>query len=354
MIRAKRAILSILLITTFSSAKNDYQQKALSALEKITTSQIEKIQLTANSTSSKNEKNIKGFVLSTQIRSFSDIPKNIDMEIKSIKKDTRFLIRQIALDIEMNDGNSSGALSLDERGNVKYTPNKNLPDDLNKKREELLEANLKNNVSIRSAYLALSLLGSMNNEIIAKAKEAKGRKEKEKLYMKQAVYVYEISGIVLSLLDNLTLDGKNSIEKLHNEAKTRVATNIENLEKQKQKAKRLETKGLISDEALTKELNGLQLMEKANERSLDAWKGILTRIGSQEKYLEKLKQKRDLIEYKQSKAKIQIETLRDLRSVASLKDSIGAIDDLVGAVDQLDLLVLDDKAVTALLGGNEE
>jgi len=292
-------------------------------------------------------------VLSTQIQAFSDIPKNIDSEISTIKKTTRLLIRQIATDIEMHNNNNSGALTLDERGNVQYTPNPNLPDDLNKKREELLEANLKNNVSIRSAYLAISLLGSINNEIISKAKEAKGRKEKEKLYMKQAVFVYEISDIVLSLLNELTLDGKNSIVKLHKEAQTRVATNLKNIDTQKEKARKLTTKGIITQGDLDKELDALSLMGKASERSLDAWKGILSKIGSQEQYLENLKQKKELIAYKQPKAKLQIETLRDLRGVASLRDSIGAIDDLVGAVDQLDLLVLDDQAVTELLGGYE-
>ena len=349
----KRLIISAFLIATFINAETVYEEKARMALQNIATEQISKIEITANTTSSRNEKNLKGFVLSTQIRTFSDIPKNIDSDINSIKKNTRLLIRQIATDIEMHNNNNSGALTLDERGNVQYTSNPNLPDDLNKKREELLEANLKNNVSIRSAYLAISLLGGINNEIITKAKEAKGRKEKEKLYMKQAVFVYEISDIVLSLLNELTLDGKNSIVKLHKEAQTRVATNLKNIDTQKEKARKLTTKGIISQGDLDKELDALSLMGKASERSLDAWKGILSKIGSQEQYLENLKQKKELIAYKQSKAKLQIETLRDLRGVASLRDSIGAIDDLVGAVDQLDLLVLDDQAVTELLGGYE-
>lgn len=350
----KQLMLAAFLMSTFLKAETQYEEKARVALQQIATEQIIKIEQTSNTTSSKNEKNLKGFVLSTQIRTFSDIPKNIDQDILAIKKNTRLLIRQIATDIELHNNNNSGALSLDERGNVKYTPNPNLPDDLNKKREDLLEANLKNNVSVRSAYLALSLLGGINNEIIAKAKEAKGRKEKEKLYMKQAVFVYEISDIVLSLLNDLTLDGKNSITTLHGEAKTRVAANLKNIDVQKEKARQLKSKGILSQSELDKELDALSLMGKASERSLDAWKGILDKIGSQEKFLENLKQKKDLIEYKQSKAKLQIETLRDLRGVASLRDSIGAIDDLVSAVDQLDLLVLDDNAVTQLLGGYED
>ncbi len=348
-----RIILSIVMCISWMNAETVYVDKAMEALKEIATQQVDKIEMTANNTHSKNEKNLKGFVLSTQIKTFSDIPKNIEYEVSSMKEETRLLIRQIALDIEAQKENKSGALTLDEEGHLHYEPNPNLPDDLNKKRKELLEADLKNSISVRSAYLALNLLASVNNEIIVQAKEARGRKAKEQLYMKQAIYVYEISDIVLSLLNELTLDGTNSIQRLHREAQERVHTNIKNIAKQKKKAKILNTKGVITDLELDKELSGLTLIAEASKRSLHSWKGILGKIGSQEQYLANLKLKKEFIAYKQSKAKIQIETLRDLRGVATLRDSIGAIDDLVSTVDQLDLLVLDDQVVTELLGGYE-
>jgi len=350
----KKQLIGLLVLMTFASAETNYVDQAMDALKEISTEQVEKIETTANSTNSKDTENLKGFVLSTQITTFSDIPKSIDAEIKQIKEETRLLIRQVALDIEMHKGNKSGSLSLDEKGNVHYEADPNLPDDLNKKRKEFLEANLKNNVSMRSAYLALSLLGSINNEIIIQAKAAKGRKAKEKLYMKQAIYVYEISDIVLSLLNELTLDGKNSIHTLHKEAEARVNKNLKNIAIQKKKVKQLNAKGLISANELDKELDGLNNIEQANKSSLNMWDGILKTIDGQESYLNELKNKREVIEYKQAKAKIQIETLRDIRGAAALKNSIGAIDDLVSSVEQLDLLILDEHVVTELLGGYED
>jgi len=335
------------------SSESDYERKARAALKKITTEQIEKIKEVANNTGSANEKNLKGFVLSTQISSFSDIPKNIDLEVESLKKQTQFLIRKIALDIEINRKSYRGVLTLDDNGQITYKSNTNLPKDLDRKRKDLLESNLKNSVSIRSASLALKLLAGINKDIIEKAKQAKDRKLKEKLYMQQAIYVYEISDIVLSLLDSISLDGKDTILKLHKQAEERVNNSISSLEKQKDEAKQLNREGLMSKKGLEKELSGLDLMEKANERSLETWKGVLKQIGNQQKFLDNLKSKRKLIAYKQSKAKLQIETLRDLRGVATLRDSIGSIDDIIDTVDQLDLLVLDEKAVTELLGGYE-
>ncbi|MEA3434354.1 MAG: hypothetical protein U9R13_07195 [Campylobacterota bacterium] len=349
----KKIILSIVLYISWMNAETSYVDKAMEALKEISTEQVGKIELTANSTDSKNEKNLKGFVLSTQIKTFSDIPKNIDYEISNLKEETRLLIRQIALDIEAQKENKSGSLSLTDTGNLHYEPNPNLPDDLNKKRKKLLEADLQNSVSIRSAYLALNLLASVNNEIITQAKEARGRKAKEQLYMKQAIYVYEISDIVLTLLNELTLEGTNSIQQLHREAQDRVNANIKNIAKQKKKAKALKEQGIITALELDKELSSLTLIAEASKRSLHSWKGILGKIGSQEQYLASLKLKKEFIAYKQNKAKIQIETLRDLRGVATLRDSIGAIDDLVSTVDQLDLLVLDEQVVTELLGGYE-
>ena len=165
----KKIILGMTVCLSLLSAETAYIDKAMDALKEITTEQVDKIETTANSTDSKNEENLKGFVLSAQIKNFSDIPKNTDQEIVQLKEETKLLIRQVALDIEMSKDNKSGALSLDDKGNLRYEPNPDLPDDLNQKKKALLEGNMKNNVSVRSASLALNLLASVNNQIIEQA-----------------------------------------------------------------------------------------------------------------------------------------------------------------------------------------
>jgi len=342
-------LLFVILLCGMLFAESTYEEKAREALKKITTEQIDKIKQTSNSTKSKDEKNLKGFVLSTHIKNFSDIPKSIDRDILRIKKQTELLIKSIALDIEINRGSSS-ALILDDNGNVSYSPNSNLPENLNNKREELLRANLNNSISIKSVSLAFLLLVDINKEVMEKALVAKDIKTKERLYMTQAIYVYEMSDIVLKLLDSISLDGKDTILKLHSDAKKRVSLNIKNIENQKIKAEDLKENGLISQKDLEKELSSLDLMAKATQRSLESWETIISKIGDQEKFLDNLKNKRELIAYKKSKAKLQIETLRDLRGVAELKDSIGSLDDIIDSVTKLDLLVLDEDTVSELLG----
>jgi hypothetical protein len=349
----KKLIILIACLAILNGEESDYEKKARNALQKITTEQIENIKKQANSTNSGNEKNIKGFVLSSNIRDFKDISKNINRNINQIKRNIRSLIKAIALDIEINKG-SSGSLSLDKDGNIKYKPSKNLPEKLDTKRKILLESNLDNSVSIKSASLAFQLLVSINDDLKQQARKATNRKTKENFYMTQAIYIYEMADILLELLDGLALDGKNSILTLYQDAKLRVNTSISNIEKQKEKAKKLKEKKLISTQALKQELSDLDLIKKANERSLDTWKSIINKIGNQENFLNKLKAQKDLIIYKRDKAKLQIETLRDLASVAELKDSIGSLDDIVASVAKLDLLILDEKTVSSLLGYDHE
>lgn len=326
-----------------------YEEKARNALKNITNDQIENISKIANSTQSANENNIKGTVLSVHIRTFSDIPKSIEKNIISLKNRTRLLIRHIATDIEINRGNS-GNLKTDGKGNIIYIKNNSLPKDLSKKRESLFKAKLSNDVSVRSAILAIKLLSSTNDELKNAASKTRNKKQLEQIYLKQAIYIYEMADITLNLLDQLSLEGKSVITSLHVDAKKRVDNRGKEIESQIEKAKKLKNKGLLTDLQFTKEEKSLSLMKKANEQSLDAWGKLMKDIGTQQEFINNLKNKRELISYKRDKAKLQIDTLRDMNEISQFKELIGSLDDLVSMVGDLDLLVLDESTVRVLLG----
>jgi len=328
---------------------NDYEAKARAALQQIVQEQIADLKQTTNNTSSGNEDNIKGFVLTTHIRSFSDIPQNIDAEIKAIRERIRLLIRRVATDIEASGGNS-GTLSLSEHGDIQYKSNPNLPTKLNQKRQQLMQANLKNSVSVRSAVLAINMLVGINDSLKQRASSAKTRQQKEQVYMTQAIYVYEMADIVLELFNNLSLEGKNTIETLHKDAQTRVDQRISDIDQQLQKAQKLTQQGLLSPAQLQQEQHTYAMMRQANNQSLDSWKKLIQQLSDQQNFLDNLQKKKALIEHKRDKAKTQLETLRDLRQVAELKDTIGSLDDLVTSIGELDLLILDENTVRSLLG----
>lgn len=329
---------------------SSYELKAREALESIVKDQVVRIEEKTNSTGSANEENIKGFVLSTHIRSFEDIPVSIDREIQKIKNETRLLIRHIATDIELNGRNTSGSLIVDDKGNINYQPNSKLPEKLNKKREKLLKAGLKNSVSVRSAAMAFQLLANVNKALIIRGNEAKNRRDKEKSFIAQAIFVYEMSDIVLDLVDNLSLGGSSTIKNLHKQAEGRVDKRYDDIESLKSNAKKLFDRKDLTKEQLDNEISAFEYMQKANKKSMKSWAELVNIMNSQQDFLDKIKTKKELIRYKREKARVQLETLRDLRQLAELRDAIGPLDDLLASVGSLDLLVLDEHTVSVLLG----
>jgi hypothetical protein len=348
-----RVIISLFVVLQFSYADNmDFTEKSKKALDGIVKKQIEKMSNLANSTESANEKNVKGYVLSSHIRTFSDIDAHVKSEINSMRNEIKSLIIRIASEIEVNN-DRSGKLDIDDRGNVYYHSNKKLPKDTNNKQEKLLKANLQNSVSVRSIELAVRLLANINSELIKQGKNAQTSKQKEKIYMKQAVYVYEMSDMLLELLNKISLDGTGVIYSIYDETKSKVKNSITNIDEKKKKVDSLVQKGMMSQKNGTKEKESLNLLQQANAKQLEVWVDILKTIGSQKKFLAHLKQQKELIEYKRDVALIQVETLRDIKIVKEVKETIGSFDKLVDSVSSLELLVLDEYTVRQLLGISE-
>lgn len=348
-----KVIIILVVVLQFSYANDmDFTEKSKQALDGIVKKQIEKMSSLVNSTKSANEKNVKGYVLSSHIRTFSDIDSHIKNEINSMRHEIKSLIIRIASEIEVNN-DSSGKLGIDDKGNIYYDSNKKLPKDSNDKQEKLLKANLQNSVSVRSIELAVRLLANINSELIEQGKNATTGKQKEKIYMKQAVYVYEMSDMLSELLNKVSLDGASVIYSIYDDTKSKVKSRITDIDEEKKRVDSLIQKGMMSQETGVKEKESLVLIQKASEKSLDVWGGILEKIGNQKKFLANLKQQKELIEYKKRKALLQLETLRDIKIVSEVKDTIGSLDKLVDSVSSLELLVLDKHTVQQLLGISE-
>ncbi|MDM8545818.1 hypothetical protein QUF61_04950 [Candidatus Venteria ishoeyi] len=343
---------STLIISPLAQA-NSYAEQAEKRLENMVRNKIKELKGIANSTDSKHDDNIKPFVLSTHIRSFSDIPKAIDADIAEIRQTIRLLIRVVATDIEVSGGHS-GALTLTDKGDIRYEKNPNLSDKLNEKREQLLKANLSNSVSVHSAALAIKMLTNINKTLKQQAGTTKNRKQKEKIYMTQAIYIYEMADIVLELIDSVTLDGKSAIDKLHQDTKKRVDARVKDIAVRLNETEQLQKEGLLNTVQADKERESLRLMARANTQTLEAWNDLQKEMTTQQNILNTLKSKQRLIKHKRDMAKTQLETLRDLRQFAELRDAIGSMDDLVAAIAGLDLLILDERTVQELLGYSSE
>lgn len=347
-------ITTFTLITFLSTLlmSNEYENNRKIKLKEQVYGQIKHIKKVSNSVESNSDKYKKGSMLSTEIKTFSDISKDIDTEISQTKKQIKLLIKIIAQDIEIHNG-VSGSLQIktsENEVNIEYIPKKSLSKTMNKKREKLLKANLANTVSIKSATLAFEILANINTQLKTSAINAKTRKEKEIFYLKQAIFVYEMSDIVINLLDKLTLSGKEDIETIYNNTKKQSQIVVADIKKQKVKTKELVKNGDIPQGNLEQSLKRLDQMINAQSLMMNSWESMMNKLGKEGQYLKKLKSKNRLLKYYKENARLQIVTLRGLKTVADLKDSIGSLDKLIGIVGSLDLAPLDDRAVSQLLG----
>ncbi|MCI5121993.1 MAG: hypothetical protein D3908_12540, partial [Candidatus Electrothrix sp. AUS4] len=158
--------------------------------------------------------------------------------------------------------------------------------------------------------------------------------------------------ITLELLNRLTLEGKSVIDTLHQEAQREVKKRMDKIENQIKEARELQAQGIFSHEDADKEIEIYKLLQRANERCLDAWKEVLARTGNQEDFLKSLEEQKKLISYKRNQAEVQLETLRGIRQLSELRDVIGNLDALASSVSKLELLRLDEETVRDLLGYN--
>jgi hypothetical protein len=299
-----------------------------------------------------NTNDKKDFILSTEIKKFSTISSSIDKQILEMKNHMEKLIKLIANDIEIHNG-SSGALELKVNGNevdIQYIPSKNLSEEVNKKKEKLLKANLANTVSIKSVLLAFEILVNVNTQLKENALKATTRKTKETFYMQQAIFVYEMTDIVINLLDDLTLSGKEDISSIYNDIKHESQIILEDHEKQKKKLESLVSKGHIPKKELNSFLKKSDEMINAEVNIMNSWKVMMEKLGKEEKYLESLKSKNELLKFYKENARLQIVALKRAKTIADLNDSIGSLDALTNIVGSLDLLPLDDRTVSQLLG----
>lgn len=345
--------LPILMICTLSSLHAE-EPTALSeqdiyteGLRTVVQETLEKIHDKANSTNSPDRRNITGFVLSTEVSTFRDIPANIDQDIQHLRESIRALIFRVATDIELTG--SSGKASISEGGVISY---EDLPADAVKEIERLMDAKAKNNVSVRSVHLAIKMLTNLNKQLMTEAEKAINVQQKRKLYIMQSAFVYEMSDIVAEFLNNVSLEGKEELEKISNEHQQRINERVQEIDTLIGKVKQAQSQGAISAESAGRQENSYNLMKGANQQTLQAWQEFTQKISQQDNALQNIKSKHVAIELIRDNAKMQLDTLRDIAVVGEFHSLIGNIDELMATIEGLELLELEPETVRTLLFGN--
>ena len=316
----------------------------LTAAQRIAREELERLHEAVNSTDSGDERNIDGFVLSTEVRSFEDIPDSIDREIDLIRNNIRGLIFQVATDIERTAA-SPGA-SYDSETGLRY---QGLPAEAVAKYQNIVNAKELNNVSVRSVQVAIQLLATINQDLMRDARETTDVQNKRRLYITQAAYIYEMADIVLAILDDIRLAGRDTLERLAAEHQQRVRTRLADIEAELIRVESEHAAGRLSDRDAGNLQKSYQLIIAANRTSLAAWDDLMSQVERQQHWLETTKQHAVSIELKRNAARHQLNTLRDIVLVGEIAPLI-TMDDLVATIQTVELLELDEAAVYSLLG----
>lgn len=314
--------------------------------QKLALEEIQRLHNTANNTTSSDPRNIKDFVLSTELRTFRDIPEYVDNEIVAIREGIRSLIYTVATDIEMSDGVNSGTITLDPDG-INYSPG------AVETYQNLMEAKTKNNVSVRSVQIAIQMLASINNQLMQQAKSETNGKLKRKLYITQAAYIYEMADIVLNILNEVQLEGKPVLDQIQREHENRIQTRMSEIQGELTRIEREQQNGKISEEEASNLKNSYKLMVEANQTSLQAWGSLMEKVNSQEDWLNGMKSRSTSVELVRNAAKHQLDTLRDIVVVSEMTDLFQSIDELVAAIGKITLLELTNEEVQIMLFPNK-
>lgn len=323
-------------------------RQRLEAAEKIAREELDRLHEAVNNTGSDDERNIDGFVLSTEVRTFEDVSEGIDREIQLIRNNIRSLIFQVATDIERTG--SSPGVGYDSQTGVRY---EGLPAEAVAKYENILNAKEANNVSVRSVQVAIQLLASINRDLMTDARQTDDVQSKRRLYITQAAYIYEMADIVLSVLDDLQLEGKPTLDRLHGENQQRINRRLVDIEAELARVESELSAGRLSDRDAENLRKSYGLIIAANRTSLAAWDDLMSQVERQEDWLATMKHHAVSIELKRNAARHQLNTLRDIVLVGEIAPLI-TMDDLVATIQTVELLELDEEAVYGLLGFRPE
>ncbi len=320
-------------------------REKMPALEKLVKESVTALNETANSTNSPDKRNFRGFVLSTEVRTFKDVPSEVDKKIAAIRESIKGLIRQVATDIEISGKSGTASVSS---GGIQYE----LPDDARKEYEALMSATHKNNVSVLSVKLAVEVLSKLNTTLMTEAEKTTDVQQKRKLYITQAAYIYELSDIALEVLNNAGLDGKAEIERISKEHKENIQQRLGGIDKLLSKLRDAKNQGVITPPAAEKQERTYNALREANKLTSQRWDEVMQDIARHETWLNNVKSKRVAAELVRDAAKTQLDTLRDVAVVGEIGSIIGNMDELLSTIGELTLLELTPETIQTLLGRN--
>ena len=139
------------------------------------------------------------------------------------------------------------------------------------------------NISIRSQSIAIKVLYRINRDLIDSAEREDNRRKKIDWYLTQAVFAYELSSVVIQMIDTLSSSDLEDLRKVYDEEMTELSK-LETVFKKKAEGNNKQKKQQA--EGWLKAIKGIR----------ENWGEVLKGIGRQEDWVKNLKEKRNEFE----------------------------------------------------------
>lgn len=209
------------------------------------------------------------------------------------------------------------------------------------------------NISMRSLALAVNMFVDVSKGLYDAATQEKNAEKKYSLYIEYTALVYELSAIVVDMLENFKPEGLAELKALHEERKTeidkvkgRVRNRIDLYEQRK-------ASGEIGEEAFKSAEARLNGYLDALNSQLTAWQQILTTVDQQKAWADKVRTKSQTFRDLRDESGLQLEILREIGITKVVLKQLESLKDIL-AIKDVPLLKLDSSVVRDLLGLTSE
>jgi len=278
---------------------------------------------------------------SDDILKLSNIEENVIAQIESRKKAIKAIILNTAGQIEAGENPTI----IFDLGGEKFTTPK-----VAQKEERLAKAFKENRISLNSLVLAIKATASLSKNLYQAANQESNAKKKLPLFVEYTAFVYEMSSIVIEVIQDFTLGGVEEIKTLYDERLKKV-----NSLKQRITEKLIRPyQVLLENKEITEEEYKLATKQysewnKALKVSLDGWKRVFSVIDDQDTWANNIKNK--LAEFKRRKleAGFQLEVLMEIDITRTMLAHLKGLEKLAN-LELPELLILDEETARDLIG----
>ena len=154
-----------------------------------------------------------GYNITSDLK-ISAIPTKVRKEIVETQKQIKYLIIAAAKKIE--DGHDF-KIEIDEEGI-------GISEQHKEQASRISDAIKTTNISLSSYGIAVEYFVNMNKSLIDAAKRENDHKKKLRMYLTQAIYVYELSIIIMDMIDNFNTHGIEEIRQIHKEEERTITS----------------------------------------------------------------------------------------------------------------------------------